>query len=95
MRFFVPSAQEENDHPTDPSEVNPVSRSPINPKLHDTAADGFDIPEVSYCNPCEARFNSSARLPIAETRQPLGEWLLAVGRLVIAELKFVHHHCNL
>lgn len=93
LRAFVPSAQEEHDDASKPGEINPVSRTPIDPKLHHSGAYGLDIAEIACRDTREPRLNPAARLSVRESLQPIGKRLPAIGRLVNPEID--RGQCNL
>src|SRR6187549_2513821 len=93
LRPFVPCAQEENDRLTDPGEINPVSRSPVDSQFQHPFARCFDVSEIAGGDPCQPCGDPRSGLPVGEPRQPLDEWPLAGSSLIVMNL--VDHHCNL
>jgi hypothetical protein len=70
---FVAAAEEEKDHLTNPGEIDPVSRSPINPQLIYPTVQRPVIAEVAEREAVNPGLNPCSRLPILQDRQPINE----------------------
>src|SRR3954462_12616649 len=89
---FVSSAQKENNHLAEASEVNAVARPPIKPQLHYTFPYRLTVAEAPGRDTCEPRFNFPRRLHIAQALKPVAKGLLAESRLVKMQR---HDYCIL
>jgi hypothetical protein len=78
--FYVPllcrlvaPAQEEKNRTARPGEINPVSRSPVNPQLKYPTLQGPVIAKVAEREAVNPGLNPCSRLPILQGRQPINE----------------------
>jgi hypothetical protein len=92
---FVTAGKENHEFVSVLTEVNPVSGTEINLKLHDVFADGFAITHIAHLNTPDTSIDLIASRFISQREEPVPEGLFAIGRFVVLDFSLLSFHAFL